>query len=93
VRLTPEEISKMFLELDMMVYNLLAMMNMNKIQIDEILKPVREHIFAMIVALGFENEYLSLILPPEANNIDEVRNRLYEAFRNYLAKLHGGEKQ
>lgn len=93
MRLTPEEIARMIFELDAMVFTLLNMFDLNKIQIEEIIKPIREQIFALIVALGFENEYVSQILPPDAENREEIINKLYDAFRNYLAKLHGGEKK
>jgi len=74
----------MLIELDMLVFNVLAGMGLKPEEINQRLEPVRFQISALAVALGIEDSYASLFTN-NPNDVESIKTRLYEVFKQYLA--------
>jgi len=84
MRLSEEEIAKMLLELDNLIFGLLSNeLNVPPEKINSLLEPIRAHIGALAVALGVEEKFAEFFAQnPETKQA--IINKLYEFFRAYL---------
>ena len=84
MRLSEEEIAKMLVELDSLLFELLAgELGVERTRINELLEPIRVHIGALAVALGVEEKFASFFAN-DRNAHRAIVNKLYEFFRGYL---------
>jgi len=84
VRLGEDEIVKMLLELDNMIFGMLASeFNVDPEKVSELMAPIRAHIGAIVVALGLEEKFASVFAQDRAQR-DQIIMRLYDYFKTYL---------
>ena len=85
MRLPEDEIAGLFLALDAEIWSQLINAGKTSAEADELMKPIREKIITIIVALGIETKWVSLFLP-QADEQTQIMalNNMYETFRNYL---------
>ena len=88
MRLAPEEIARMIIHLDAMLFQVLTEgAGIDPKTANELLVPVREFIFALIAALGIEYEWASCLTQKETEK-KKLIQRVYESFRSFLTALN-----
>jgi len=87
MRLPPDEVAKLFVNLDAMIFRALTEgVGADPNTANEVLIPIRELMFIIIVALGIEYEWASCYTEKEQEK-QKLIQRVYESFKNYLASL------